>query len=146
VNALNPNQMTIAGSVPLISNGEFSGVPEDGIAFSTDGRYVFLGNQFFNFAAIDLNLMQIVGTIPGSNYRFGRVRIFENAQQRLLAVLSSPSGTGGISAILLVDATDPTHLSIIKQYNPLSNESFFYKSDLHSLMTVRGFTLRRRRS
>lgn len=129
VNALNPNQLTLVGSVPLVPNGEFSGVPDDGVAFSTDGRYVFLGNQFYNFAAIDLSVMQIVGTIPGSNYRFGRVRIFDNNQQRLLAVLSSPSGTGGISAILLVDATDPTHLSVVNQYNPLSSESFFYKSD-----------------
>jgi hypothetical protein len=129
VTALNPSQMTLAGSVLLLSNGEFSGAAYDGIEFSTDGRYVFLGNQFFNFAAIDLNAMQVVGTIPGSNYRFSRVRIFENDQQRLLAVLSSPSGTGGISAILLVDATDPAHLSIVTQYNPLSSETFFYKSD-----------------
>ncbi|MDQ3665003.1 MAG: hypothetical protein M3410_00155 [Acidobacteriota bacterium] len=129
VDALNPNQLTLLGSVPLVSNGEFSGVFDDGIAFSADGRYVFLGNQFYNFAAIDLSAMQVVGTIPGSNYRFGRVRIFENNQQRLLAVLSSPSGTGGSSAILLVEATDPAHLSIVNQYNPLSSESFFYKSD-----------------
>lgn len=130
VSALNPNQLTLMGSVPLVSNGEFSGVSDDGMAFSADGRYVFLGNQFYNFAAIDLSAMQVVGTIPGSSYRFGRVRIFENNQQRLLAVLSSPSGTGGISAILLVDATDPTHLSIVNQYSPLPSESFFYKSDL----------------
>lgn len=128
VNALNPNQLVLVGSVPLFSNGEFSGVGDDGIAISTDGRYVFLGNQFFNFAAIDLNAMQVVGTIPG-NYRFGRVRMFENNQQRLLAVLSSPAGTGGVAAILLVDATDPAHLSIVNQYNPLPSESFFYKSD-----------------
>jgi Calx-beta domain-containing protein len=129
VNALNPSQMTLAGSVPLLSNGEFSGSSYDGLAFSTDGRFVFLGNQFYNFAAIDLNLMQVVGTIPGANYRFSRVRIFESNQQRLLAVLSSPSGTTGVTAILLVDATDPSHLSIVNQYTPLSTESFFTKSD-----------------
>ena len=129
VNALNPNQLVESGSVQLVSNGEFSGVGYDGIAFSNDGRYVFVGNQFFNFAAIDLNLMQIIGTIPGSNFRFGRVRIFEANQERRLAILSSPAGTGGIMSILLVNANDPTNLSIINQYTPLANETFFFKSD-----------------
>ena len=129
VNALNPNQLIDSGSVQLVPNGEFSGVPYDGIAFSNDGRYVFFGNQFFNFAAIDLNTMQIVGTIPGNNFRFGRVRIFEANQQRRLAVLSSPSGTVNTMAILLVNANDPANLSIINQYTPPFEESFFYKSD-----------------
>jgi Calx-beta domain len=129
VNASNPSQLTVIGSVPLFSNGEFSGSFDDGLAFSSDGRFVFLGNQFYNFAAIDLNSMQVVGSIPGANYRFSRVRIFESAQQRLLAVLSSQSGTTGITAILLVDATDPAHLSIVNQYIPLSTETFFTKSD-----------------
>jgi hypothetical protein len=129
VNALNPNQLIESGSVQLLSNGEFSGAPDDGVAFSNDGRYVFVGNQIFNFAAIDLNLMQIIGTIPGNDFRFGRVRIFEANQERRLAILSSPSGTGGTMSILLVNANDPANLSIISQYTPLSNESFFYKSD-----------------
>lgn len=124
VNALNPNQLIDAGSVQLVSNGEFSGVPYDGVAFSNDGRYVFVGNQFFNFAAIDLNTMQIVGTIPGNNFRFGRVRIFEVNQERRLAVLSSPSGTVNTMSILLVNANDPANLSIINQYTPPFEESF----------------------
>jgi Calx-beta domain len=128
VNAQNPSQLVAVGSVPLVSNGESSGVIDDGVAISADGRYVFLGNQFFNFAAIDLSVMQVVGTIPG-NYRFGRVRISENNNQRLLAVLSSSAGTGGVSAILLVNATDPSNLTILNQYIPPSSESFFYKSD-----------------
>lgn len=129
VNALNPNQLLDAGSVQLVSNGEFSGVPYDGIAFSNDGRYVFVGNQFFNFAAIDLNTMQIIGTIPGNNFRFGQVHIFETNLERRLAILSSPSGTGGIMAILLVNANDPANLSVINQYTPVSGETFHYKSD-----------------
>src|SRR4029079_12403566 len=80
-------------------------------------------------AAIDLNAMQIVGTIPGNNFRFGRVRIFEANQERRLAILSSPSGTGSIMSILLVNANEPENLSIINQYTPLANETFFYKSD-----------------
>ena len=129
VNALNPNQLIDSGSVQLVPNGEFSGIPYDGVAFSNDGRYVFVGNQFFNFAAIDLTTMQIVGTIPGNNFRFGRVRIFEVNQERRLAVLSSPSGTVNTMSILLVNANDPANLSIINQYTPPFEESFFYKSD-----------------
>ena len=129
VNALNPNQLIDAGSVQLVSNGESSGTLYDGIAFSNDGHYVFVGNNFFNFAAIDLNSMQIVGTIPGNNLRFGRVRIFEGNGERRLAILSNSSGTVGTTSILLVNANDPTNLSIINQYTTLSNESFFYKSD-----------------
>lgn len=129
VNAQNPSQLVPIGSVPLVSNGEFSGASDDGVAISADGRYVFLGNQFFKFAAIDLSVMQVVGTIPGTNYRFSRVRISENNNQRLLAVLSSPAGTGGVPAVLLINATDPTNLTILNQYDPPSSESFFYKSD-----------------
>jgi Calx-beta domain-containing protein len=129
VNALNPNQLIDSGSVQLVSNGEFSGIPYDGVAFSNDGRYVFVGNQFFNFAAIDLNAMQIIGTIPGNDFRFGLVRIFEANGERRLAVLSSPSGTVNTQAILLVNANDPANLSIINQYTPPFEESFFYKSD-----------------
>jgi hypothetical protein len=129
VNALNPAQLINAGSVTLVSNGEFSAAIEDGIAFSTDGRYVFLGNQFYNFAAIDLSILQVVGTIPG-NYRFGRVAIFEDNQRRLLAIHSTPSGTGaGVRAILLVDATDPTHLSIVNQHNFPTSDGLSYKGD-----------------
>lgn len=129
VNALNPNQLIESGSVQLVPNGEFSAIPFDGIAFSNDGRYVFFGNQFFNFAAIDLNSMQIVGTIPGNNFRFGRVRIFEANGERRLAILNSPSGTVNTMSILLVNANDPANLSIINQYTPPFEESFFYKSD-----------------
>lgn len=64
VNAQNPGQLVPMGSVPLTTNGEFSGGSDDGVAISADGRYVFLGNNFFNFAAIDLSVMQVVGTIP----------------------------------------------------------------------------------
>lgn len=53
----------------------------------------------------------------------------EYNNQRLLAVLSTQGGNGGVSAILLVNATDPAHLTILNQYNPPSSESFFYKSD-----------------
>ena len=130
VNALNPNQLIDAGSVQLVSNGASGGTFYDGIAFSNDGHYVFVGNTSFNFAAIDLNSMQIIGTIPGNNLQFGRVRIFEANGERRLAILSnSSSGTVGTTSILLVNANDPTNLSIINQYTTLSNESFFYKSD-----------------
>jgi hypothetical protein len=128
VNAMNPSQLSVIGSVTLVSNGEFSGSGE-GLAFSDDGRYLFVANQFYDFAAIDLNSFQIVGTIAGANYRFVRVRVVEKGAQRLLAVLSSQSGTGGTTALLLVDATNPAQLTVVNQYIPLAGESFFYKAD-----------------
>ena len=106
LDAANPVEIA---SVPMTTNGEFSGFMFDGIIFSGDGRYVFFTSQFFQFQAIDLNVGQVVGTIPGL-FRFVQVQSFEDSQRRLLAILSIPSGTTNVSALLLVDATNPSQL------------------------------------
>jgi Calx-beta domain len=116
------------GDVPFPKNNEASGSQTAGIALSGDGHYVFVGDQFADFAAIDVFSLQTISTIVSASYRFGRVRVFEDGQHRTLALQSSPSGTGGVSAILLIDATDPFHLSIINQLN-FTSDSFIYKSD-----------------
>ncbi len=128
VNATNPALPVSSGTIPLPRNTEFSAFLVDGIVFSADARYVFVGNHFYDFAAIDLTTMQVVDTI-GGNYRFGRIRIYEDGQRRLLAIQSSTAGFGGVPAILLVDATDPANLVIINQHNFTSPDSFSYKSD-----------------
>ena len=129
LDVLDPSNPVETASVPLVSNNEFSGSFDDGIAFSTDGRYVFLANQFFNFAAIDLNTKQIVGTIPGADFRFRVVESFETPQQRLLAVASLTSGTVSTSALLIVDATDPSKMVILNNVSPSPGQYFKFSKD-----------------
>ncbi|HEV7683076.1 MAG TPA: Calx-beta domain-containing protein, partial [Pyrinomonadaceae bacterium] len=112
---LNPVNL---GDVALPRNTEFSATLGN-IVISGDGHYAFVADQFADFAVIDLTTRQVVSTIGGA-YRFNRVALFEDAQRRLLALQSSQSGTGGVQVILLIDATDPTHLSIVNQLNDLT--------------------------
>jgi hypothetical protein len=128
LDALDPAQPQEIASVPLVGNNEFSAVPDDGVVFSSDGRFAFLANQFFNFAAIDLNTKTIVGTIPG-NFRFLRIAKFEDGQRRLLAILSGPAGTGGTSSLLLVDATNPAQLTIVNNITPGARTYFAFSSN-----------------
>jgi hypothetical protein len=125
LDALNPVE---TASVPLVKNAEFSGNIIDEIVFSNDGRYAFVANQLYNFAAIDLNTKQIVATLD-SSFRFFRIECFEDNQRRLLAVLSSPTGTSNSSALLLIDATNPSQLQILKNISPAPVERFKFSND-----------------
>ena len=126
--ALDPAQPQETASVPLVGNNEFSALPDDSIVFSSDGRFVFHASQFFNFAAIDLNTKTVVGTIAG-NFRFWRLAIYDDGQRRLLAALSLPAGTGGTSALLLVDAANPAQLTIVNSVTPIARTFFSFSSD-----------------
>lgn len=117
VNVLDATQPVETASVPLVPNGELSGVLGDAITFSTDGRFVFFAGQNFMFAAINVDTAQIVGTIPG-DFRFFQIESFENNQRRLLAILSGRAGNGGTPALLLVDATNPNALTVINSVVP----------------------------
>ena len=128
LNALDPAQPLEIASVPLVDNDEFSAVPDDGIVFSSDGRFVFFANQFFEFAAIDLDTKAIVGTIPG-NFRFLRIASYEDSQRRLLAVLSGPAATGGTSSLLLVDATNPAQLTVVNSVIPGARTYFSFSGN-----------------
>ncbi len=125
---LDPAQPQEVASVSLVTNGEVGGVINDSIGFSANGQFLFFANQFFNFAAIDLNTKQVAGTIPG-NFRFLRVEVFDDNQHRLLAVLSQPATTGGTSALLLVDATNPSQMSTVKTLSPTSAVYFKFAHD-----------------
>jgi hypothetical protein len=92
VNVLDAANPTETASVPLVKNAESSASSNDEIVFSNDGRYAFFANQFYNFAAIDLDTKQIVATLD-SNFRFHRLEGFEAGQRRVLALLSAPTGT-----------------------------------------------------
>jgi hypothetical protein len=125
---LDPALPQETASVPLVTNNEFSALPDDSIAFSKDGQFVFFASQFFNFAAIDLNTKSIVGTISG-NFRFWRIAIYDNGQKRLLAALSLGAGTGGIPALLLVDATNPAQLTTLNSIVPTARTFFSFSSN-----------------
>ena len=129
LNMLDPSQPVEIASVPLVTNSESSGSSDDGIAFGGDGRYVFFANQFFDFAAIDLDTKKVVGTIPGANLRFRFVESFEGAQQRLLAVSALPSGTVNTSALLIVDATNPSQLAVLNNVSPVPGQYFKFSND-----------------
>lgn len=128
LDAVDPAQPQEIASVPLVGNNEFSALPDDSIVFSGDGRFVFLASQFFNFAAIDLTTKSVVGTIAG-NFRFWRIASYDDGQRRLLAALSLPAGTGGTSALLLVDATNPAQLTILNSITPLARTFFSFSSN-----------------
>jgi Calx-beta domain len=128
VNVLDPANPVETASVPLVRNSEFSAFATAEIAFSADGRYAFLVNQFYNFAAIDLNTQQIVATLD-SSFRLSRIESFEDSQRRLLAVLSAPTGTSNSSALLLIDATNPGQLQILKNISPAPVERFKFSHD-----------------
>ena len=128
LNVLDHANPVETASVPLVRNAEFSASNYEEIAFSNDGRYAFFVNQFYNFAAIDLNTQQIVATLDTS-LRLFRIESFENSQKRLLAVLSAPSGTVNSSALLLIDATNPSQLQILKNISPAPVECFKFSND-----------------
>jgi hypothetical protein len=117
VDATDPAHLSPAGTVALPRNGS-SSIAGASIAFSADARYVFVSNEFIDLSAIDLTTMQVVGTVSG-NPPFGRLRLFDDGQRRVLAVVSTRVGAGGQSGILLVDATDPAHMSVLKQLDTI---------------------------
>jgi hypothetical protein len=112
IDGSDPTQMQELGTVQLTRNQQFSASTYVDFAFSSDGRYVFVANQFFDFAAVDLSNMELIASLD-SGFRFLRVKLVEQNSQRLLALLSGPTGTGGNSVLLLLDASDPVNLQIL---------------------------------
>ncbi|HEU4768094.1 MAG TPA: Calx-beta domain-containing protein [Pyrinomonadaceae bacterium] len=129
VNVLDSANPVETAGVALTRNDESSAHGmSDEAAFSADGRYVFFINNFHNFAAIDLNTKQIVATLA-SSFAFVRIESFEDSQRRLLAVLSEPAGTGRTIELLLIDATNPSQLTILKNISPAPAEHFKFSND-----------------
>jgi uncharacterized repeat protein (TIGR01451 family) len=117
--------MAEIGAIPLPYPRGFYADFDD-FAFSSDGRYVFVLDDYRNFAAMDLVAMSVVDSI-GGNYRFTRMAMFESETKRMFALQSFLINTGA-SALLLVDATDPADLKIIKQSNQSLEYLTFSKS------------------
>ena len=117
--ATNPALPSKITDIGLHSNGNSSGlIVSGGLAFSGDGRYVFASSQFADFSVIDTTTLQVISSIANASARFYRVRVYEDAQRRLLAVQGTISGA---AAIILLDATDPFHLATLGQGNSLGN-------------------------
>lgn len=125
LNVNNPAQPGLLGDVSLPLNNEFSAFSAAPPAFSGDGKFLFATSQFADFGVVDVDALKVISTIGGA-FRFTRVVVYEDAQRRLLALQSSQSGTAGLSAILLIDATDPAHLVTLNQFSP--TEPVIYKS------------------
>lgn len=111
IDGSDPAQMSELGAVPLVRNQEFSALPYVDFAFTSDGRYLFVANQFFDFAAVDLSSFQRVSSMD-NGFRSLRVKLVQRDCQRLLALLG---GFGGNNALLLVDASDPANLQILNR-------------------------------
>jgi len=126
LNMINPTQPVVRGDVAFPTNGEFSGTAGAAPVFTGDGKYVFATSQFNDFGVVDVDAVKLIATIGGGTFRFTRVSLFEDGQRRLLALQSTQSGTVNTNVILLVDATDPSHLVILNQFQP--TETLVYKS------------------
>jgi len=125
LNLINPTQPVVLGDVTLHGNGELSGFGAVPPVFSGDGKYLFIASQFVDFSVVDVDARQVISTIAGE-YRFSKVSLFEDNQHRFLAIQSTSSGTRNFSDIVLVDATDPAHLTILKQFT--QPDGLSYKS------------------
>ena len=113
IDGSDPTQMHELGTVQLVRNEEFSASPYVDFAFSSDGRYVFVANQFFDFAAVDLSNMEMIASLD-SGFRFLRVKVVQQNSRRLLALLSGATGTfSGNNALVLLDASDPANMQIL---------------------------------
>lgn len=114
IDVTNAAQPTPIGEVPLTPNNNHSGIAGTTIAFSADGRHVFVVNQFIDFAVVDTTTLQIVSSL-GGNLGYIRLRQFEDGQRRLLALEGTGFDGSGNPVLMLIDATDPTHLMTLNQ-------------------------------
>jgi hypothetical protein len=110
----------------LPRNTEGSGIPHTDYNFSSDCRYVFLANQFMDFAAVDLVNLSVADSF-GSEYRFGKLRLFEDASRRLIAAQSADSGTvSGVNYLLLLDVSNPADIRLVNRKEIVNGIYGFY--------------------
>jgi len=75
----------------------------------SDGRHLFVANQFLDFAAIDLSTMERVASMD-DGFRPLHVKLVQQNCQSLVAVLG---GFGGNNVLFLVDASDLANLQVL---------------------------------
>jgi len=129
INVTNIEQPIDTGGIPLPSIDPLLGVDAEGIASSADGRYVFVASPYSSVVVIDLVAMQAISSVV-QNYRFGRIRIYEHNNQRLLAVGGSTTFNSGADhgVLALVDVTNPLQ-PFMSNHLDFVGYSFSYRSD-----------------
>jgi hypothetical protein len=116
IDAKNPSQMVIAGQVTLPGNGPI-GSYNMATAFSADGQYLFAAD---GLSVVNTLTRQVVTSINNSAYVANQLKIFDDGNTRLLAISSYSEDFRGF---VLIDASDPTKLSIVSRGN--------YEQDLY---------------
>jgi len=122
LDATNVAQPVLLGKVPLTSN-PIRGLLPAGVAFSPDGRYLFASNGNADLSAIDVATRSVVGSIAGA-LRFGKLEASQGVSGTQLAGFGD---SASFSGIVLVDAGDPAHLTIVRQH---TLPGFSYKSGM----------------
>jgi DNA-binding beta-propeller fold protein YncE len=114
VDASNVALPVVLGTIPLPSVSLTEGMPQ-GVVFSRDGRYLFASNGFSDLSAIAVSTMSVVGSLGGT-LRFGPLEATQGPYGTQLAALSR-IGTTSTYTVSLVDANDPAHLVVVRQYS-----------------------------
>ena len=121
----NPAQPTEIGPIQLSDSQ--GGYDFTEFAFSSDARYLFVANYYLDFTAVDLTEMKVVDRLA-ANIVIERMAMFESETKRMLALQTFISGSPQDSHLLLVDATDPANLRIVKQSSQFLSYFAFAKS------------------
>jgi hypothetical protein len=111
IDITNPSQPVETASLLLPNNLDPSSLSTSGLNFSADGHWAFIANTANGFTVVDLPAMTVSHFMEG--YFLDRVEIYETATSRLL-LLALPGNSFAIN-LLLVDASDPSHPSIVNQ-------------------------------
>ena len=114
IDASNPAQMQQLGTVQLPPAGS-AGTYQMSVVFSGDGHYVFAGNGYSVLTAVDTTTRQIVGSLSDTAYRARQLKIFESGNTRYLAMRSIEDGGGAFKGISLIDASDPSQMSVVSR-------------------------------
>jgi hypothetical protein len=126
IDASNPSQLVLLGTVTLPSTGR-SGNGGIIAVFSSDGNLAFAGGDFARLTAINVRTRQIIGSLD-SNYWSSNLKLVEVKGTRLLGLRGGNEDLGFFRGILILNATDPSALSIINQID-LGNSDFFSRRD-----------------
>ena len=112
IDETNPAQPLEISSVPLEIIPNAMGISTTGMEFSSDGRFVFLANQFTGFSIVDIAAMKVVAKLEG---RFlEKASLVERGSQRFLAVVSL-SDIHSQATLLILNVTEPSSPTIINQ-------------------------------
>jgi hypothetical protein len=112
IDETNPAQPLEIASAPLEIIPNAMGISNTGMEFSSDGRFVFLANQFTGFSIVDIAAKKVVAKLEG---RFlEKASLVERGSQRFLAVVSL-SDIHSQATLLILNVTQPSSPTITNQ-------------------------------